>query len=134
MMLSPRALAVAVRRPTGEIAVLAERRSPLSDRIPPLKLPLVRGVAVLFGTLALGVRALNYSAQQALPDEEEIGGWGMALTMAGAFALFLFLLVPLWATKLLAHAVPALSGQWAFNLVDGGLRLLVFLLYVVGIS
>ncbi len=136
MMRAPRALAVAVRRPSGEIAVLARRITPLSDRFPVLKLPVLRGFVVLFSSLVLGVGALNYSARQALPDEEEMGSWGMALTMAGAFALaiFLFLLLPLWLTKILAIPFPALAGQWAFNLVDGVLRLLVFLLYIVAIS
>jgi len=136
MMRAPRSLAVAVRKPSGEIAVSAQRLIPLSDRFPVFKLPLLRGVVVLVSSLVLGVRALNYSAREALPEEEEIGDWGMALTMAGAFALaiFLFLLVPLWGTRLLAIPFPALNGQWAFNLVDGALRLLVFFLYLVAIS
>jgi len=136
MMRAPRSVAVAVRRPGGEIAVRAQRLVPLSDRIPLFKFPLVRGMVVLVSSLVLGVKALNYSAQQALPDEEEIGSWGMALTMAGAFALalFLFLLVPLWGTRLLAIPFPVLEGRWPFNLVDGGLRLLVFFLYLVAIS
>jgi uncharacterized protein YqhQ len=136
MMRAPRALAVAVRRPSGEIAVLTRPLAPLSDRFPAFKLPILRGFVVLVSSLVLGVGALNYSAQQALPDEEEMGSWGMALAMAGAFALamLLFLLFPLWLTGFLAGHFPSLAGRWAFNLVDGALRLLVFLLYLVAIS
>jgi uncharacterized protein YqhQ len=91
----------------------------------------------LFGTLVLGIRALNYSAQQALEeDEEEIGPWAMALTLSAAFALavFLFLLLPLWVTRWLEFRFHWVTGQWAFNAVDGVLRLAVFFLYLAAIT
>ncbi len=137
MMLAPRVMAVAVRRPSGEIVVKADQLNRLSDRYPLLKWPFVRGTISLFGTIVLGIRALNYSAQQALEEEEgEIGPLAMAGTIAAAFglAVFLFLLLPLWATRYLEGHFHWVKGQWGFNLVDGLLRLLVFFLYLAAIT
>ncbi|UCG39709.1 MAG: DUF1385 domain-containing protein [bacterium] len=137
MMRAPRVMTVAVRRPSGEIAIMKDRLNLLSDKWPVLKWPFLRGTVSLFGTLVLGIRALNYSAQQALDEEEgEIGPWAMAGTVAAAFglAVFLFLLLPLWATRWLEGHYAWVEGRWAFNLVDGLLRLAVFFLYIMAIT
>ncbi|MDF1535880.1 MAG: DUF1385 domain-containing protein [bacterium] len=137
MMRAPRTMTVAVRRPSGEIAVMKERLNLLADRWPVFKWPMLRGTVSLFGTILLGVRALNYSAQQALEEEEEeIGPWAMAGTVAVAFglAVFLFLLLPLWVTRWMETGFPWVAGQWAFNVVDGVLRLAVFFLYLAAIT
>ncbi|MDT8395134.1 MAG: DUF1385 domain-containing protein [bacterium] len=137
MMRAPRTMTVAVRRPSGEIAVMKEHLNLLADRWPVFKWPMLRGTVSLFGTILLGVRALNYSAQQALEEEEEeIGPWAMAGTVAAAFglAVFLFLLLPLWVTRWMETGFPWVAGQWAFNVVDGILRLAVFFLYLAAIT
>lgn len=137
MMRAPKVMTVAVRRPSGEIALRKDKLILLSDRWPFLNWPFLRGTVTLFGTLVLGIRALNYSAQQALEeDDEEIGPWAMALTLAAAFglAVFLFLLLPLWVTRWLESHFLWVTGQWAFNAVDGVLRLVVFFLYLVAIT
>ena len=137
MMRASRTMTVAVRRPSGEIAVMKEKLNLLADRWPVFKWPMLRGTVSLFGTLLLGIRALNYSAQEALEEEEEeIGPLAMAGTIAAAFglAIFLFLLLPLWATRLMETRFHWVSGQWGFNLVDGVLRLVVFFLYLAAIT
>lgn len=137
MMRAPRVMTVAVRRPSGEIVVKTDRLNLLSDRIKFLKLPFFRGTVSLFGMLVLGIQALNYSAQQALEEDEgEIGPLAMAGTIAAAFglAIFLFLLLPLWVTKILEGQYQWVEGRWAFNLVDGVLRLVVFFLYLTAIT
>ena len=137
MMRAPRVMTVAVRRPSGEIVVKAQRLELLSDRFPLLKLPFVRGTVSLFGTVVLGIKALNYSAQQALDEDEgEIGPWAMAGTLAGAMALaiVLFLLLPLWMTRILEGHFHWIEGRWGFNMMDGVLRMGVFLLYLASIT
>jgi uncharacterized protein YqhQ len=137
MMRAPRVMTIAVRRPSGEIALRKDNLSLLSDRWSFFKWPFLRGTVSLFGTLVLGIRALNYSAQQALEEEdEEIGPLAMAGTIAVAFglAVFLFLLLPLWVTRWLESHYLWVEGQWAFNMVDGVLRLVVFFLYLVAIT
>lgn len=137
MMRAPSVMTVAVRRPSGEIVVKADRLRLLSDRYSFLKLPFFRGTVSLFGTMVLGIRALNYSAQQALDEDEgEIGPLAMAGTVVLAFglAIFLFLLLPLWVTRWFESQYVWVSGRWGFNLVDGLLRLLVFFLYLFAIT
>jgi uncharacterized protein YqhQ len=137
MMRAPRSMTVAVRRPTGEIALKADKLDLLSDRFAFLKWPVFRGTVSLFGTLVLGIKALNYSAQEALDEDEgEIGPMAMAGTMLAAFglAVFLFLLLPLWATRLLENYFTWVGGQWAFNAVDGVIRIAVFFAYLACIT
>lgn len=62
MMRTPHSYAVAVRRPDGQIVSNAERLPALSEKYPLLKLPVLRGSAVLIQSMVLGIKALNFSA------------------------------------------------------------------------
>jgi uncharacterized protein YqhQ len=144
MMRSPHAFTVAVRKggkPGADIAVLREMITPIGERFPLLKKKIVRGSVALFEALWLGMRALNFSANEALESEdgkkEEIGTWAMAGTMivAIAFSLGLFLALPLLITNLLGAYYGAVGkNSVLFNLTDGVLRMTLFLGYVSGIS
>lgn len=68
MMRAPHSYAVAVRRPDGEIVSKAERLPVLSDQYPLLKLPVLRGAAVLIQSMILGIKTLNYSANVAFHE------------------------------------------------------------------
>lgn len=70
MMRTPSAYAIAVRRADGSIVHTAERLPKWSDKYPLLKLPVLRGGATLVQSMALGVKALNYSANIAHEDAE----------------------------------------------------------------
>jgi uncharacterized protein YqhQ len=137
MMRAPRSLAIAVRRPTGEIVVKKDTVVPLSERFPAVKLPIVRGAVALFSSLVTGIKALNFSANEALAEGEEkkdLSPLAMGGTMAVAFGfgILLFFILPLYLTKLL---VPIIGGSnIVFNLVDGVIRVVVFLLYIWSIS
>src|SRR4030043_383102 len=104
------------------------------------KFPLVRGVIALISALSLGIRALHFSANQALPEGEgqkEISSWAMGLTfvLALSFGIFLFFLAPLFLTKGLRWFFPILSTSGLlFNLMDGLIRLAIFLAYIRAIS
>jgi len=83
MMRTPNAYAVAVRRADGEIAFTGAALPKWSDTIPFLRLPVLRGAAVLVQSMALGIKALNYSANEAFADaEKEEKAVGVALTPA----------------------------------------------------
>src|SRR5687768_1271987 len=71
MMRTPSAYAIAVRRPDGTITHTGARLPKWSDKYPALKLPVRRGAAVLVQSMALGIKALNYSAAEAFEAEEE---------------------------------------------------------------
>ncbi len=147
MMRSPGAFGVAVRRPDGSLAFQRGKVQSLAKRFPFLKLPLLRGVAVLFQSLAIGIRALNFSAEAAIAGidgqdaepktEEKASSWAIAGSMAvglGAGVL-VFIFLPLWLTHLAERYVfgGPLSGL-SFNLLDGGLRAVLFLGYIFFIS
>ena len=140
MMRAPRSMAIAVRRPSGEIVVQKEEIIPLSERFPIVKLPIVRGAIGLFQSLVIGVKALNFSANEAMVEEEteeekkELSSWAMAGTMVFAFGfgILLFFIMPLYLTKLLTPLIG--DSNIMFNLVDGVIRVVVFLLYIWGIS
>jgi uncharacterized protein YqhQ len=141
MMRAPRSLAIAVRRPTGDIVVKKEEVIPLSERFPIVKLPVVRGAVALFSSLITGIKALNFSANEAMVEEEkegdekqELSSWAMAGTMAVAFGfgILLFFILPLYLTKLLTPVIG--TSNIVFNLVDGVIRVAVFLLYIFAIS
>jgi uncharacterized protein YqhQ len=137
MMRAPRSMAIAVRRPDGEIVVQKKEVIPLSERFPLVKLPIVRGAAALFSSLITGIKALNFSANEALAegeDKEELSSWAMAGTMAVAFGfgILLFFILPLYLTKLLTPVIG--NSNIVFNLVDGVIRVAVFLIYIIVIS
>ncbi len=138
MIRSPQSMAIAVRRPNGEIVVKQEGLTFFSEENFFFKIPLLRGVITLAGALILGIEALNYSANQALSEEEKaLHPWAMGLTLSAAlgFGVVLFFLFPLYLTKWLRFAIPMVSESGViFNLVDGLIRLMVFLAYLWIIS
>jgi uncharacterized protein YqhQ len=144
MMRSPHAFTVAVRKggkPGADIAVLTQMLSPLGERFPLLKKKIIRGSAALFEAMWLGIRALNFSANEALDGDDgkkdEISPLAMAGTiiLALAFALGLFLALPLLLTNLLGAKYDTVSrNSILFNLTDGALRVALFLGYVSSIS
>ncbi len=120
---------VAVRRPDGTIAVRSEPINFLFTG-PLRRLPFVRGVLVLLETLTLGMRALMYSARVGMEQEEEeisSGGLVVSLAFSLVFAVVVFFLVPVLASKLVEG--PA-GSEIASNLIEGLIRLALFLGYV----
>ena len=71
MMRTPNAYAIAVRKADGTIVNTAARLPKWSDKAPILKLPILRGGAVLLQSMGLGIKALNYSASEAFAEAEE---------------------------------------------------------------
>jgi uncharacterized protein YqhQ len=82
MMRTPSAYAIAVRRPDGTITHTGARLPKWSDKYPALKLPVLRGAAVLVQSMALGIKALNYSAAEAFVEMESTEEVEVALTPA----------------------------------------------------
>ena len=72
MMRTPNAYAIAVRKADGTIVNTAARLPKWSDKYPILKLPVLRGGAVLVQSMGLGIKALNYSANEAFADAEQV--------------------------------------------------------------
>ena len=71
MMRTPNAYAIAVRKIDGTIVNTAAVLPKWSDKAPILKLPVLRGGAVLLQSMGLGIKALNYSASEAFAEVED---------------------------------------------------------------
>jgi uncharacterized protein YqhQ len=131
MMRGQKGIAVAVRRPNGEIALSSEPLSGIStSRV--REIPLIRGIVVLVETLVLGIRTLFYSASVSVDEDIEISPWLLWGSVALGFivALGLFLGLPLLATH---YADPYVSSALS-NLIDGVIRLIIFIIYLWSIS
>ena len=82
MMRTPNAYAIAVRKADGTIVNTAARLPKWSDKYPILKLPVLRGGAVLVQSMGLGIKALNYSANEAFAEAEQAEEVVVALSPA----------------------------------------------------
>lgn len=131
MMRAPTAWAVAVRTPNGGIEAVRHELPRLSSRSRLARIPFVRGVMVLGESLTLGFRALSWSAQMAAGEEEDpLTTRQIVGTMALALVLFsgIFLVLPAVAAKAVTE-----SGL-GFNLLEGVIRLGLFVAYVWAIG
>jgi uncharacterized protein YqhQ len=170
MMRSPHAWAIACRKPSGEVVTMSEPIERASEKHKWMAWPIVRGVMTLGYAMALGYRALRFSANVAIEDAMQndaesgsatnraetdpkvssssetksqtrekaaaISGWlaTINIVISLAFFIFMYKYVPLVAATELKKIDPALGGQIMFNLVDGVIRLVLFLLFIWGVS
>lgn len=133
MMRGSSSWAVAVRRPDQTIALDLKPLNSVTEKARVLKLPFLRGVVVLVESLLIGLKALSYSAEQAVGEEEEIKGWeiGLTLLLALALSILLFVVIP---TGVAHYAAASIKGNLLQNIIEGFVRLAVFLGYVVVIG
>ncbi len=144
MMRSPHAWGIAVRKASGEIVTHSEPLERPSEKHKWMGRPIVRGVMTLGHAMSLGFRALKFSANAALdelpPNEQgkkvEISGWvaGLNIAFSVAFFIVMYKFLPLLATTELKKINPIFGEQFVFNLVDGLIRIGLFLLFVWGVS
>jgi uncharacterized protein YqhQ len=151
MMRTPHAYAVAVRRADGSVEVKREPVKRLSDCWKPLSWVVIRGFAVLIQSLVLGLRTLNYSINVSLmdlepkdkpaedkpkdpPKKETVFPVAISMILGVGMAILLFVLIPLWITSWLRGYFPAIHNWVVFNLVDGLIRVVFFLSYILLIS
>ena len=133
MMRDANKTATAVRLPNGEIEVETHPVTSIRERYPVLNLPLIRGSVIMVESLVIGMRALSFSAQAAGEEDEQMTKKEIAMTILFALVLasVLFIVIPTGA----AHLAAAYTDDpIVFNLIEGGIRLAVFLLYIWGIS
>lgn len=135
MMRGAKRVTIAVRRPDGEIAVHTEPLDPRIYSSAINKIPFVRGVTLLWDSLVLGMRALMYSAEVAMGEEEDVKfegpvAWG-TVAFSLVLAVALFFVLPLLLVGWMEHYV----GEGVFsNIIEGVIRLGIFLGYVWAIG
>lgn len=135
MMKGKKGWTVAVRGPNGDIYVKKEW---LTDLPWILKLPILRGVIALFHALSIGVKAIEFSASKAYEeDSKSLSPIAIGFTIGVAIILgiVLFILLPLYATKLMGSlSISVNENSFLFNVIDGIIRIIVFLGYIVAIG
>jgi len=161
MMRSPHAWAIACRKPSGEVVTMSEPLQRPSEKHKWMSWPIIRGVMTLGYAMSLGYRALRFSSNVAIeevmqgevsvgtsePDHgsQQTANREKAATMSNwlaagniifslAFFVFMYKYVPLLAATELKKLYPAVAGQIMFNLVDGVIRISLFLLFIWGVS
>ncbi|MFQ5867753.1 MAG: DUF1385 domain-containing protein [bacterium] len=147
VMSSPHHYAIALRLKDGEIIVKKEAKSKWAEKLFFSRLPLVRGLFVLFDTLVIGIKSLIYSADifsresiekdtNQRPEKLKSSRWTLAGTVIFSLVagLFLFFILPLGITEYLRREVLTFESTFLFNLVDGAIRISIFLLYILAIS
>jgi uncharacterized protein YqhQ len=135
MMRSPHSYCVAVRKADGEIVTEEAALAKVSETYPIFQLPVLRGLGTLGQAMWLGLKALRFSANCAI-DREGVqtsgkGSSSAAMTANVVFSLAFFILlykfVPLYLATQLGHAFPALGSRLAVNVLDGVIRIGIFL-------
>ena len=147
MMRSPHSYCVAVRKADGSIVTDEKPLPRVSEKYPLFKLPLLRGLGTLGQAMWLGIKALQFStnilmqqetkpADQPAEKPSEISPWAMAVTLAFSLGFFLFMykFVPLLLATEIGRIYPAMHGRLTINLMDGALRLLIFLGFLILLS
>jgi len=137
MMRSPNAIAVAVRTPDNRIVVRKKPFRSVVRRLPWLNVPVLRGGAHLLESIGLGIDALMFSADQASSEDrvqekprlrDKLSMWA-TIVFAFALSMGLFFYLPLMITQWLG-----VEGTILFNVVDGIIRVLMFVLYLLAVS
>ena len=132
MMRGERTWAVAIRTPEGGIQIETHEAPTWAEKWS--KVPLVRGVMALAESMALGFKALSWSANQQIPEEEQISSKAMGWTIGAALLFFtaIFIVLPAVAANGLGDAL-GVDGTW-FHVAEGVLRLAIFIGYLALIA
>ena len=149
MMRSPKRLATAIRRASGEIEIKVDEYISLTQRRKILNIPVIRGAITLIEVMILGIKTLQWSADKAMEDADEqdkkegkkvkekkkagmsTAGALLTVSLALLIGIGMFFILPLYLTTEIFNIE---KEALLFNLVSGLIRILFFLLYVWGIS
>ena len=149
MMRGPEKQAIVVRDQEGNLVEKTEDLIFIKDRYPILGWPLIRGTVNFMASMVNGVKALMYSAEF-YPEEESMQPskfelWlekhlsskklesaviALAVALGVGLSIFLFMILPTFVTGGLLHFFPS-APMWLRNLLEGALKILIFLLYLI---
>ena len=142
MMRSPDRVAVAVRRPDGKIVLKNDPYISLTKRNKFWGLPIIRGAVILIESIVIGIKALTFSGDVAVTEEQKkeekksknknpkkSGISNLWLIGTVIFSLIIGLALFFYLPLILTDLLGAKTGFW-FNIVDGILRVIIFLLYL----
>ena len=150
LMRGPEKQAIVVRKPDGDLVTTVEELPLIKERHPILGVPLIRGTVNFLDSMVKGVQALMFSAEFYPEDEEEAAAepskfevWlekklgseqfmkvliALAVVLGIGFSVCLFILLPAFLGGLLQKVI---SSYLVCNLLEGVLRIVIFLLYLI---
>ena len=149
MMKNEDQYAVAVRKPNHEIEVKKDSYESVTKRYPILNLPILRGVCAFGESMFIGMKTLMFSSEFVLDEEEtepdrletftkKVFGeksdsvfMGLTLVISILMAVAIFMLLPFFLSELLKKVIQSYTIR---TLIEGLIRVSIFLLYVVAIS
>lgn len=148
LMRGPKDIAIAVRKPDKEIELKKEKLNTLGMRYKFFRLPLIRGVVGLVESLSFGLKALMYSAEffdieednsknkktwtkRVFKDKAEDVEIALTLLTSLVLTIGLFILLPTFLTNFLKGKI---ESSILMNLIEGLIRITLFLIYVVSVS
>lgn len=156
MMRSPNSVVIAVRKKDNSIKISAKKHKSIIQKYKFLNIPIVRGMVGLIEMMGIGMTAINFSANEAVEEEDEIkakkestveekkslftkifegGMFAFSIVLALSVSVFMFKFIPLWLTTLLDGQFPYIHNNYiVFNLIDGILKLSIFLGYIYILS
>lgn len=156
MMRSPNSVVIAVRKQDNSIKVHSKKHKSIIHRYKFLNIPIVRGVIGLIEMMGIGMTAINFSANEAVEEEDEIkakkeaeveekrstltkifeaGMFALSIIIALSVSVFMFKFIPLWLTTLLDGQFSYIHDNYiVFNFIDGILKLSIFLAYIYILS
>jgi uncharacterized protein YqhQ len=153
MMRSPRGYSVAVRRQDGSFRIIKASLKTVGERWKIFKLPVIRGVGVLGQALVLGIKALRFSAEEAIREEasadgtvdtkpdkkttdpEKLSSWLIAgnIVLALGVNIALFVALPLFLTNFIQGRL-GFESNLLFNGIDGIFRVATFVCFLLMVS
>lgn len=143
MMRGPHKIAMAVRKPDGEI-IVEEKENKKRNVIP--KIPIVRGLFAFFESMIIGVQALMFSAnfydlddgteknKNDKDEKQEISSWMMYLSVFFSLiiSIGMFILLPNFVSSLIVPNKEA--NVVLYNLIESILRISIFIVYLLLVS
>jgi len=152
MMRSMNSIVISVRKQNGKIKVNKKRYKTLIQKYRWLNIPILRGVINLFEMMVIGSRAINFSASEAVEDDAnvvdekesspkkqtkaskifELFFFIFSFIIAIGISIALFKFIPLWVTTFLEGKSTYIKENYiVFNLIDGIIKMTIFLLYIL---
>ena len=135
----PKKLAISVRNPKGEIVTKEEESISITKKNKFLNLPIIRGPIILAETMVMGIKALNYSANISIEEEDEeeklsTGSLLLTLFISLGLAIFLFKLLPLFIAESASTYISFIANKYFFNLTEGVTKIIILIGYIYFIS
>lgn len=158
-MRAPHSYCVAVRKANGEIVTQEQPLPKISEQYKIFKYPIFRGIGTLYQAMKLGMQALKFSGDVGVQDIQEaeakagkakerkaasgkekdskgLPGWALAANLVLSLGMFIFMykFIPLFLATKLKAIYPVFEGRIPFNLADGVIRMLMFLVFMYVLS